>query len=104
MRVANRSGGAASPAGVVPGDLVMLVMDEPGDFGTAKAGDWGKVLAVDAEGLLTILLAGYSLPVSAALRSISDISPHIVTACDSRGRPASAVARRQWETVNRYRR
>ncbi|MCO6419251.1 hypothetical protein JYK14_24265 [Siccirubricoccus sp. KC 17139] len=103
MRLANRSGGAAA-AGVAPGGLVMLIADEPGDFGTAKAGDWGKVVAVDGDGLLTILLAGYSLPPSAALRSISDISPRIVTPCDSRGQPTGAAARKQWETVNRYRR
>jgi len=93
MRIGYRQNGEAIVAGYEPGDLVVLLVDEPGDFGTAKAGDWGKVTAVDAAGRLTITLAGFSLPTSAPLRGISDISPRIVMPCDARGKPQAPRGR-----------
>jgi hypothetical protein len=93
MRIDYRENGEAIVAGYEPGDLVVLLVNEPGDFSTAKAGDWGKVTAVDSSGRLTITLAGFSLPNSAPLRGISDISPRIVMPCDPRGKPQAPLPR-----------
>lgn len=93
MRVDYRQDGEAFVVAYEPGDLVVMLVKEPGDFSTAKAGDWGKVTAVDSSGRLTITLAGYSLPHSAPLRSISDISQRIVMPCDARGKPQAPPPR-----------
>jgi hypothetical protein len=93
MRIDYRQNGEAVVMGYEPGDLVVLLVNEPGDFSTARAGDWGKVAAVDSAGRLTITLAGFSLPNSAPLRGISDISPRIVMPCDSRGKPQAPRSR-----------
>jgi hypothetical protein len=84
------------------GDLVTLLVDEPGPFGTGKAGDWGRVTAVDAAGCLTILLAGYSLPPSAALRSLSGLPARLVMACDARGRPRNPTRHPHRPLVDRH--
>jgi hypothetical protein len=93
MRIDYRPNGEASVTGYEAGDLVVLLANEPGDFGTARTGDWGKVAAVDSAGRLTITLAGFSLPHSAPLRSISDIPPRIVMPCDRRGKPQAPRSR-----------
>jgi hypothetical protein len=85
-----------------PGDMVTLLVNEPGPFGTGKAGDWGRVTAVDAAGGLTILLAGYSLPPSAALRSLSGLPARMVMACDTRGRPRNPARHPHRPLVDRH--
>jgi len=87
MKIGYHPDGKAYVITYEAGDLVTLLRDEPGPYSTGKAGDWGRVTAVDAVGCLTILLAGYSLPPSAALRSLSGLPARMVMACDARGRP-----------------
>lgn len=68
-----------------PGDMVMLLANEPGSLGQGKIGDWGKVKSVNAAGLLTIVVAGYSVPKGAPLAILSDIPARRVKPCTAQG-------------------
>jgi hypothetical protein len=67
------------------GDMVRLVRDEPGPAPTASAGEWGRVLRLNARGRLDIQLAGFSRPRGVALAVVSDIAPINVIPCDNKG-------------------
>lgn len=69
-----------------PGDLVALFADQAGDLAAGRAGDWGRVKAVDGAGRLTIQVAGYSAPAKAAVVLLSGVPSRIVRPCDARGR------------------
>jgi hypothetical protein len=70
-----------------PGDLVALRTDQAGEMATGRAGDWGRVKAVDNFDRLTIQLAGYSMPRAATVAALSEVPSRIVRPCDARGRP-----------------
>jgi hypothetical protein len=69
-----------------PGDLVALFANQAGELGAGRAGDWGRVKAVDSAGRLTIQVAGFSAPANAALVTLSGVPSRIVRPCDARGR------------------
>ena len=78
--------------GYDPGDLVALFADQVSEFTPGRAGDWGKVKAVDSAGRLTIQIAGFSAPVNAAVTSLSGVPSRIVRPCDARGRAVQIEA------------
>jgi hypothetical protein len=90
-----------------PGDLVALRTNQAGELAIGKAGDWGRVKAVDKFGQLTIQLAGYSMPRDATVAALSEVPSRIVRPCDARGRPveikpdrgrlSDALWRGKWE-------
>ena len=85
MKLGHSPNGEAFVAGYEPGDMVMLHSPEPGAMAQGRAGDWGKVKSVDAAGMLTIVVAGYSVPKGAPLALLSDIPARRVKPCTARG-------------------
>jgi hypothetical protein len=74
-----------------PGDMVALLSDQTGEYAIGKAGDWGKVKAVDSAGRLTIQVAGYSMSTASAVVNLSGIPSRMVRPCDTRGRPVTPM-------------
>ncbi|MDN3564480.1 hypothetical protein QWZ14_08905 [Paeniroseomonas aquatica] len=85
MELGYSPNGEAFVARYEPGDMVLLHRSEPGDLAQGQVGDWGKVVAVGAGGLLTIRIAGYALPKDAGLATLSDIPARRVRPCSPRG-------------------
>lgn len=85
MKLGYSPNGEAFVAGYDPGDMVMLVGPEPGTLGQGRFGDWGRVKSVDSAGMLTITIAGYSLPRGASLAMLSDIPARRVKPCTPKG-------------------
>jgi hypothetical protein len=85
MKLGYSPNGEAFVAGYDPGDMVMLVAQEAGALGQGRFGDWGKVKSVDAAGMLTIVVAGYSVPRGAPLAMLSDIPARRVKPCTAKG-------------------
>lgn len=85
MKLGYSPNGEAFVAGYDAGDMVLLHRAEPGALAQGRVGDWGRVLAVDAGGLLTIRIAGYALPKDAGLATLTDIPARRVRPCSPRG-------------------
>ena len=79
------------------GDMVRLVRDEPGPAPTASAGEWGRVLRLNARGRLDIQLAGFSRPRGVAMGMVSDFPAINVVACDAHGLPTDGRHWGSWE-------
>jgi hypothetical protein len=75
------------------GDFVRLRRDEDGPIVTARAGDWGRVTRVHANGAVDIRLAGYSRAKDATLSRAVAVSQALLQPCDSSGvgRPRGLV-------------
>lgn len=81
------------------GDFVRLRRDEPGDFVTTRAGDWGQVARVNRNATVDLMLAGYCRPRTTPQPRATSIPLSIVERCDAFGRPPAATPRRRvWGT------
>ncbi|WP_203074136.1 hypothetical protein [Falsiroseomonas ponticola] len=81
------------------GDFVRLRRDEPGEFVTARAGDWGQVSRVYRNGTVDLMLAGYCRPRTTPQPRATSIPLSIVERCDAFGRPPPVQPRRRvWGT------
>ncbi|MGG5809542.1 hypothetical protein [Falsiroseomonas sp. CW058] len=85
--------GVSAARGLAPGDLVRLRRDEPGPLVTAFAGDWGKVLQVNWDGTLDLLLAGYCRPRTDPTDRALSVPRACLEPCDSFGRSLGAGGR-----------
>lgn len=90
MKIAYEDSGEAFVSAYEPGDMVLLRADETGPFAFGRAGDWGRVTAVDARtGYVCIAVAGYSHPKGSTVASLSDIPRRILQPCDNAGKPVA---------------
>lgn len=90
---------APPPRPIAIGDFVRLRRDEPGDFVTARAGDWGQVARVNRNATLDLMLAGYCRPRTSPQPRATSIPVSIVERCDAFGRLVAAGPRRRvWGT------
>lgn len=90
---------APPPRPIAIGDFVRLRRDEPGDFVTARAGDWGQVSRVNRDATVDLMLAGYCRPRTTPQPRANAIPLGILERCDAFGRTPSAVPRRRhWGT------
>ena len=83
------------------GDFVRLRRDEPGEFVTAFAGDWGQVMRVNRDGTADLMLAGFCRPRTASAPRALSIPLSIIERCDAFGRPQQAARRRHWANPER---
>jgi hypothetical protein len=80
------------------GDLVRLKRDEDGPLITAFAGDWGRVVAVNADGSLDIKFGGYSRAKDANMTRAMAVPRSRVEPCDEKGRPRMRGSAAVWDT------
>ncbi|NGM21853.1 hypothetical protein G3576_17650 [Roseomonas stagni] len=80
---------------IATGDFVRLRRNEPGDFVTAHAGDWGLVERVNRNATVDLMLAGYCRPRTSPQPRATSIPLSIVERCDAYGRPPAATPRRR---------
>jgi hypothetical protein len=79
------------------GDFVRLRRDEPGDFVTARAGDWGRVTRLNRDSTVDLMLAGYCRPRTTPQPRAQSIPLSIIEPCDAFGRtPLASPRRRVW--------
>lgn len=88
---------APSPARpLAAGDHVKLRRDEPGEFVTAFAGDWGQVIRVNRDGTVDLMLAGFCRPRTSPRPRALAVPRSIVERCDAFGRPPAMEKPRYW--------
>jgi hypothetical protein len=98
MKLNYHDDGRATPILEV-GDMVRLIRDEPGPMPTAGAGEWGRVLRINARGRLDIQLAGFSRPRGVALGVASDLAATNVIPCDAKGLELVIPKWANWKNV-----
>lgn len=98
MRTHDLHNASPSPP-ITAGDFVRLRRDEPGEFVTARAGDWGQVARVNRDSTVDLMLAGYCRPRTSPQPRANAIPLSIVERCDAFGRvDTTAPRRRAWGT------